>query len=50
MKKLYVSLALVAAVLAFTPDWKTELHAQTGSYQLNSTYKGSAVSEHNNVQ
>lgn len=50
MKKLYFSLALVAAVLAFTPDWKNELHAQAGEYQFNSAYKGSAVSEHNDVQ
>lgn len=50
MKSVYAFVALVAVVLAFTPDWKNKLHAQAGEYQFNTVYKGSAVSEHNNVQ
>lgn len=50
MKNTYLVLAIAAFVLAFTPNWKDQLHAQTGSYGLDGAYKGSAVSEHNNVQ
>ena len=50
LKKLGAPSFLIAAVCGYlvmmTPDWKSELHAQSG-YELNidGTYKGSAVRE-----
>lgn len=51
LKKLGAPSFLIAAVCGYlvmmTPDWKSELHAQSGYYELNidGTYKGSAVRE-----
>lgn len=43
-------LAIMSAVLAFTPNWKNQLHAQAGEYQLNSNFKGSTVKDDQSAQ
>ena len=54
LKKLGAPSFLIAAVCGylalFTPDWKSELHAQAGEYNLNADYKGSSIKEDQNVQ
>ncbi|HQQ63610.1 MAG TPA: hypothetical protein PLF22_08550 [Pseudomonadales bacterium] len=54
LKKLGAPSFLIAAVCGylalFTPDWKSELHAQAGEYNLNGSYHGSSIKEYNNVQ
>lgn len=42
--------ALCGYLALFTPDWKSELHAQAGEYNLDGNYKGSRINEYQNVQ
>ena len=54
LKKLGAPSFMIAALCGylalFTPDWKSELHAQAGQYYLNGNYKGSSIKEDQSVQ
>ena len=51
MKKVSIlTLAVMAIALSLTPDWKSDLHAQAGSYTLDGNYKGSSIKDDQNVQ
>ena len=54
LKKLGAPSFLIAALCGylalFTPDWKSELHAQAGVYNLNGNYKGSSIKADQSVQ
>jgi hypothetical protein len=54
LKKMGAPSFLIAALCGylalFTPDWKSELHAQAGEYYLDGNYKGSSISESQSVQ
>ena len=47
LKKLGAPSFLIAALCGylalFTPDWKSDLHAQAGEYNLDGNYKGSTI-------
>jgi hypothetical protein len=42
--------ALCGYMALFTPDWKSDLHAAAGDYNLDSNYKGSSIKEDLSVQ
>ncbi len=54
LKKLGAPSFLIAALCGylalFTPDWKSELHAQAGEYNLDGSYKGASIKEDQSVQ
>lgn len=48
MKNLTILSLIAVFVLALSPDWKVELHAQTGGY--DETFHGSSIKEENASQ
>jgi len=42
--------ALCGYLALFTPDWKSDLHAQAGEYNLDGNYKGTTIKDDQSVQ